>query len=140
MRKVRVETEDQGLLCVAEVADSHWTRFWGLMGRKSLPEGGGLWISPCNSVQTTFMRFPLDLVYLTRDNGVAKTCSRVKPWRLSFGGPEAHSVLELPPGTFDACPLRAGEKLSIRPLELGASDVSAPAAPREPTASENADR
>ena len=126
---VRVETEDKQLLCVAEVADSHWTRFWGLMGRKSLPKGGGLWISPCNSVQTTFMRFPLDLVYLTRDNGVAKTFSRVKPWRLSFGGPEAHSVLELPPGTFDACPLRVGQKLLIKPPEIRPSDALAPPGP-----------
>jgi uncharacterized membrane protein (UPF0127 family) len=54
---------------------------------------------------------------------VAKTCSRVRPWRFSFGGREAKTVLELAPGALDQVPLRVGEQLRIEPLEGRADDT-----------------
>lgn len=117
MKRVRVESPRGTSVCVAEVADGHRTRFWGLMGRKDLPEGLGLWIQPSASVHTFFMRFPIDLVYLGRENEVVKTSSGVRPWRLSFGGRGAKTVLELPPGALDRVPLRVGERVVVRPIE-----------------------
>jgi len=99
------------------VADGWWTRFWGLMGRKELPEGAGLWIKPSSSVHTSFMRFPLDLVFLSRENEVVKVCTRLRPWRFSAGGRGARTVLELAPGTLDRVKLHIGEKLAIGPVE-----------------------
>ena len=82
----------------AEKAESHWARFMGLMGRRGLPEGGGMLITPCSSVQTTLMRFAIDVVFLDRDGQVVKLVEKLKPYRGAFGGRGAHSVLELPAG------------------------------------------
>jgi uncharacterized protein len=81
-----------------EVADSASKRTKGLLGRERLGPGEGLWIVPCESVHTFFMRFAIDLVYLDRKNKVRKVRSAVGPWRLS-ACLSAHSVLELPAGT-----------------------------------------
>lgn len=80
-----------------EVAGSGATRRKGLLGRDGLGAGEGLWIVPCESVHTFFMRFPIDLVYLDRKNRVRKVRHAVGPWRISacFA---AHSVIELPAG------------------------------------------
>jgi len=69
----------------------------GLLGRDGLAPGEGLWIVPCESVHTFFMRFPIDLVYLDRRNRVRKVRHAVGPWRLSACF-TAHSVMELPAG------------------------------------------
>ena len=82
----------------AEKAESHWARFKGLMGRRGLPEGGGMLITPCSSVQTTFMRFSIDVVFLDRDGQVVKVVQELKPYRCAVGGRGAHSALELPAG------------------------------------------
>lgn len=81
-----------------EIAGSGGTRRKGLLGRRGLERGGGLWIVPCESVHTFFMRFPIDLVYLDRKNRVRKVRHAVGPWRISLCL-SAHSVLELPAGT-----------------------------------------
>ena len=127
MRRVRVETSAGDSLCIAEVADGHWTRFRGLLGRNELPEGEALWIRPSSSIHTFFMKFPIDVVYLGDRNDVVKTCSRLEPGRLSFGGRGAKTVLELAPGALDRVEPRVGEQLVIRPIEEtdGPSNASA---------------
>ena len=95
-----------------EVADTPSTRNKGLLGRTGLPSGGGLWIVPCASVHTFFMKFPIDLVYIDRRKKVKKVRSRVGPWRLSacfF----AQSILELPAGTVDNTQTRRGDQLDF---------------------------
>lgn len=95
---VRNITRQTMLGTEVEVAGSGGTRRKGLLGRTGLVAGGGLWIVPCESVHTFFMRFPIDLVYLDRKNRVRKVRHAVGPWRLS-ACLTAHSVLELPAGT-----------------------------------------
>jgi uncharacterized membrane protein (UPF0127 family) len=55
-------------------------------------------ITPCSSVQTTFMRFAIDVVFLDRDGQVVKVVQELRPYRGALGGRGAHSVLELPAG------------------------------------------
>jgi len=81
-----------------EVADHGPTRAKGLLGRKQLNPGGGMWIVPCESVHTFFMQFAIDLVYLDRQNRIKKVRHAVPPWRVS-ACLSAHSVIELPAGT-----------------------------------------
>ncbi len=50
-----------------EAAHTGAKRRKGLLGRDGLAAGDGLWIAPCESVHTFFMRFPIDLVYLDRE-------------------------------------------------------------------------
>jgi len=112
----------------AEVAKSTATRSKGLLGRQGLEQGGGLWIIPCESVHTFFMRFALDLIYLDRRLRVKKVRQNVPPWRIS-ACLTAHSVLELPCGTIRGSQTEVGDLVSIAP----ASESSAPAAIEAPS-------
>jgi uncharacterized membrane protein (UPF0127 family) len=98
-----------------DVADSGPKRNKGLLGRDGLASGEGLWIVPCESVHTFFMRFPIDLVYLDRKNKVKKVRSAVGAWRLS-ACLSAHSVLELPAGTIRNTQTQPGDTLEMTPV------------------------
>jgi len=109
-----------------EVANTGPKRNKGLLGRKGLAPGEGLWIVPCESVHTFFMQFPIDLVYLDRNNRIRKVRSSVPPWRLSVCL-SAHSILELPSGTIRESQTQAGDMLEFAPAAATTipSDVSA---------------
>ncbi|MDX1926557.1 MAG: DUF192 domain-containing protein, partial [Pirellulaceae bacterium] len=47
-----------------EIASTFWSRFVGLQFRRELPKHSGLWLSPCSSIHTCFMRFPIDVLML----------------------------------------------------------------------------
>lgn len=97
-----------------EMANNGKTRRKGLLGRGCLAPGEGLWIMPCESVHTFFMRFPIDLIYLGRGNRVRKVKSRIGAWRIS-ACLTAHSVLELTAGTIDSTETRRGDILEFMP-------------------------
>ena len=97
-----------------EKAHTGATRRKGLLGRECLLPGQGLWIAPCESVHTFFMRFPIDLVYLDRKLQVKKVRHRVGAWRLSACF-SARSVLELPAGTALATRTERGDRVEIGP-------------------------
>lgn len=99
-----------------EVAASGPKRRKGLLGRTSLPPGEGLWIVPCESVHTFFMRFPIDLVYLDRENRIRKVRNAVGAWRLSVCF-SAHSVLELPAGAVRGSETRRGDIVEFTPVD-----------------------
>jgi len=102
-----------------ELAGTGDTRRKGLLGRDSLAPGEGLWIAPCESVHTFFMRFAIDLVYLDRKHQVKKIRNSVGPWRVS-ACLLAHSVLELPAGTVSATQTERGDTVEIRPAATAA--------------------
>jgi len=103
-------------LCLVEVADNHVARAVGLLGRKELPMGHGMWIKPCKSIHTFFLRFSIDVAYIASDGTVVKTCARLRPFRVSIGGRRAQSVLELPSGFLERTGLQAGERVSFSPV------------------------
>jgi hypothetical protein len=112
MKVAEVRRPDGSLLCKAEVADNFLTRGLGLLGRRSLASDGGLLIEPCSSVHTLFMRFPIDVLYLDRENVVVKAAS-MPAFRLSLGGKEAKKVLELPGGAIESRGVSVGERLTL---------------------------
>jgi len=98
-----------------EVADTSAKRRVGLLKHQRLEPGEGLWIVPCESVHTFFMKFAIDLVYLDRRRRVRKVRHAVPPWRIS-GCLFAHSVLELPAGTARDSGTQAGDELTVQEL------------------------
>jgi uncharacterized membrane protein (UPF0127 family) len=99
-----------------EVANTGAKRNKGLLGRKGLGMGEGLWIVPCESVHTFGMQFPIDLIYLDRNRRIKKVRSNVGPWSIS-ACLSANSILELPAGTADRTETRAGDTVEF--LKLG---------------------
>ncbi len=111
----RIVNETRGTVVAedVQVADGFWARFWGLMGRKSLPEGGGLLLRPSSSIHTAFMRFPIDVVFLDRELRVVKVVPEMKSFRVAvaFGG--ARSALELNAGAAAKAQMEADDKLAL---------------------------
>lgn len=110
--QVRNLTSGTVLGTEVELAGSSRTRTKGLLGRRTLVPGEGLWIVPCEAVHTFFMQFAIDLVYLDRKNRVRKVRSAVRPWRIS-GCFVAHSVLELPAGTAAAARTKKWDQIEF---------------------------
>jgi len=95
-----------------EFARSPWARLRGLLGRRSLPRGEGMFIGQCASIHTFFMRFPLDVIFLTADLHVRKPIRHLPPWRLAWAW-GARNAVELPAGTLDLLPVAPGDPLRI---------------------------
>jgi uncharacterized membrane protein (UPF0127 family) len=99
----------------AEVADTSTKRRTGLLKHTGLEPGEGLWIVPCESVHSFFMKFTIDVLYLDRKHRVKKIRPEMTPWRMS-ACLTAHSVLELPAGTIAGTGTQAGDQLEIKNL------------------------
>jgi hypothetical protein len=110
-----------------EDGSSFWAKFMGLMGRSSLPRGDGLWLPGENGIHMLFMRFAIDVVFVSpaadRGSGPRRVLSlhrAVPPWRgvvWRVGG--AKGVLELPPGTIEESGTALGDEIAIGPSPAG---------------------
>jgi uncharacterized membrane protein (UPF0127 family) len=112
---VRNQTRNAILGDAVEVADTSAKRRVGLLKHERLEPGTGLWIMPCESVHTFFMKFPIDLVYLDKKRKVRKVRHAVPAWRMSAGF-IAPSIIELPAGTVEKTGTQPGDELSIETL------------------------
>lgn len=112
---MRNETRQTVLADAVDVADTSKARRTGLLKHERLEPGEGLLIAPCSSVHTFFMKFPIDLVYISKKRKVRKVRHAVPAWRMS-ACLTAHSVIELPAGTVERTGTRAGDQLSFEKL------------------------
>jgi uncharacterized protein len=112
-------TRGQYLATRLEIANNPWTRLRGLIGTRAghFPRGSGLWIVPCRGVHTWAMSFPIDVVYLTRDNKVLHLEQGLVPWRFAPVRMKAASVLELPENTVRATGTTIGDQLDIQDFQ-----------------------
>jgi uncharacterized membrane protein (UPF0127 family) len=95
-----------------ELATSRNARRRGLLGRDSLAPGHGMLIAPCSSIHTWFMRFPIDVIFVTRDGLVVKLGRHVVPWRLMLGR-GAYATVELASGGIDRSGVSVGDRLEL---------------------------
>jgi len=118
MKTVTVENLSEGrtLAGRAQFAAGLFDRLKGLLGRASLPAGEGMVITPCNSVHTFFMRFPIDVVFFDSDNTVIAAVANMRPFRATRIYWGARGVIELPAGTLETSPVSPGDRISIEDL------------------------
>src|SRR5215213_11743416 len=93
-------------------ADGPWQSFKGLMLRKSLPDGHGMVFRPAKGIHTQFMRFPIDLIFLDKQNQVVKVRPSMRPWRFDFTN--AAAVIEMTGGTAETVDVRVGDRLELQ--------------------------
>lgn len=96
-----------------EVAVASATRKRGLLGRDGLPEGSGLVIAPTNAVHTFFMRFPIDIVFVTKAGEIVKVRRAVRAWRMA-AAVRGYAVVELAAGGAALAGLRVGDRVVVR--------------------------
>ncbi len=96
-------------------AANPWTRLRGLLGRKPLaPEAAeALLIEPCSAVHTFWMSYPLDLIFIDRNNRVLEVYENVAPWSMRATR-SAYKTLELMAGGVAVFRPRLGEELIWR--------------------------
>ena len=109
------QTRQAFLASELEVADTHWSRLKGLMGRPggSFCAGKGLWIVPCHGVHTLAMAYPIDVVYLDSAMVVVHVEENVKPWRIAPLRMDAATVIEVPSHTIWNTGTKVGDQVEI---------------------------
>lgn len=95
----------------AREARSVRARMKGLLGLDGLGQGEGLYLRPCTSIHSFFMRFVFDAAFVGADGRVLHAIRRMRPWRLSRIVPSAEGVLELPAGVLEASGTLPGDRL-----------------------------
>jgi len=96
-----------------ELADTSLKRMFGLLGRRGLDAGGGLWIKPSSGVHTFGMAFGIDVVGLDRDLKIIKLWRCLPPFRVTSVSLKLRSVLELPCGVISQSQMQIGDQLQI---------------------------
>ena len=66
-----------------EMKDSFFGRLVGLLATKSLKAGQGIVLKPCNQVHTCFMRFAIDVVFISKDFKVLRIIKNMRAWKFS---------------------------------------------------------
>jgi len=95
------------------VADNPYRRFMGLMGKRELKDGAGLYLKPCSSIHMFFMRIALDVVFVDADGQIVHICHSIKPWRMSRIVRHAKAAVELPAGTMHRFGVKKGDVLQL---------------------------
>jgi hypothetical protein len=96
-----------------ELANTSMTRMFGLLGRRGLEAGEGLWIKPSSGVHTFFMSFNIDVVGLDGNLRVVKLWRCLVPFRVTWVSFKIRSVLELPSGAISQTDTEVGDQLHI---------------------------
>ena len=110
---VRNVTRGTTLATQARLASSYSARFFGLMGRKRVADGGGLLLTKTASIHSFFMRFRFDAVFIDRENRVTKIVPAMRQWWIAFGGRGAKDVIELPAGVAAQTGTQPGDVLAF---------------------------
>ena len=95
------------------VADSSITRMVGLLGRRGLEPGEGLWIRPSSGVHTVGMRFPIDVIGLDRELRIVRLWRELVPYRVTSVSFRLKSVIELSAGQIAASGSEIGDVVTI---------------------------
>ena len=112
----RLENDRNDLVLADQIATAFESasRRRGLLGRESLPPGSALIIAPTNAIHTFFMRFAIDVAFISREGCVLKVYRALGPWRVA-GALRAHAAIELPAGALTDADTRPGDKLRLAP-------------------------
>ena len=95
------------------IANTFFRRILGLLGRNGLNKGQALILNPCNSIHTYFMRFPIDALFVDKNNQVLETIANLAPFRFSPLFFKSRLVIELPAGTIRSTATSQGDKLIL---------------------------
>src|SRR5437660_12615220 len=89
------KTKETFLAFRVNIADSIAGRLIGLLGRRSLKPGSGVWIVPANAIHTIGMMFSFDVVIIDKNFNVVSVEEFVKPVRIILPTLRAESIVEL---------------------------------------------
>jgi len=103
--------EKKVLFCESNIANNFWLRLKGLLGKSSLADNEALIITPCSQVHTIAMRFPIDVIFVDKQQCVTKTVEHLKPYRQAMNR-GAHGVIEVAAGMIQQHHIIVGTQLA----------------------------
>ena len=100
-----------------QVAGSLLTRMRGLTCTSDLKPDATLWIVPCSGIHTWFMKFPIDVIFVTKTLRLTAVFENIAPYRLVyppwFSG--THSVFEFKTPALKQFKLKVRDQLQLIP-------------------------
>ena len=103
MTRFRLVYEPSGrVVATVSRAESWLEKGWGVLGRRFLPPGEGLWLPGVASVHTVGVRFALDVLFLDAEMRTVRVALNVPPGRWLVRASGAAHTLELGAGTLAA--------------------------------------
>lgn len=103
-------------VCLAEnlvLANTALKRLRGLLGRSSLAPHEALWLRPCNSIHTFWMRFAIDVIFVDRQLRIVRLVENLRPFRLTRPSWQAASVIEMAAHSISHFALQVGDELRV---------------------------
>ena len=116
-RYARISNQTRGTT-VAErckVAEGIAQRILGLHLLPRLEAGQGLLLPGATTIDTTFMGYAIDLVFLDSSLRVTRVVADMRPWRMVLRAYGGRDCLELPAGAAAASQTEAGDQLELIP-------------------------
>ena len=95
------------------LADTHFARLKGLVGKLRLKGDEGIWVVPSQGVHTIGVLFSIDLLYLDSHDRVIGIEESFGTFRIGPVRTNCASVLELPPRTIYCSQTQVGDQLLI---------------------------
>ncbi len=112
---VRNATRNVDLGRKIRFASSLRERTIGLLMTPRLRDGEGMYLTPCRSIHTFFMRYPIDVLFLASDGTILKQ-ETYRPWRLSGWYLRSCGVLELSEGVLKRTGTRIGDRIEMKDM------------------------
>jgi uncharacterized protein len=108
---MKIYVEEKKIIDNAKIAKSFFDRTLGLMFKKNIDFNSGLLIKDCNWIHTFFMRFPIDVIYIDKNNKIIDIQKNLKPWTFAKPRFKSKHVLELKGGFLDKFSVKVKEEL-----------------------------
>ncbi len=103
--------ENELILENVAIADRFLLRLKGLMGINKIEDDEGLFIRPCNSIHTYFMKFNIDIIFIDENYKVVEVYKDLAPWKISRIVNNAKFVIEGKTGSFTK--IKKGDQIKI---------------------------
>lgn len=111
--QVRNQTRDTIVAEQCRIAQGLAQRVLGLHLLPRLEPGQALLLPGATTIDTTFMGYPIDLVFLDRSRRVTRVVPDMRPWRMVLGANGGRDCLELPAGAAAASSTQVGDHLTF---------------------------
>jgi uncharacterized membrane protein (UPF0127 family) len=95
-----------------EIADTRAARRRGLLGRRRLPAGSALILTPCHAIHTFGMQFTIDVAFVDSRGRVRKVVRELPPWRVA-AALLGSTAIEFPAGVLEAHAVAVGDQLYV---------------------------
>jgi uncharacterized membrane protein (UPF0127 family) len=112
MARIINQTKNAILAIDVIMANTVLKRMKGLLGRRNFRPGESLVLKPSNSIHTLFMNFPIDVLFLDKENKVIDAVT-MPTSRLSKIYFNSILVVELPAGTISQTHTQKGDFIDI---------------------------